>query len=140
VAKSKIAERYVRMWPRDLFHIQTNDSQETLKSKLKEPGIYILYRDSTPYYVGKADNLYRRLSEHSDVDSMYGNFWNMFSVFVVPEPEFRNQLEAILIAAMPTVNRMHPKHFERIHLPTALKKIYYGKYEASAAKTKGTKS
>ena len=132
---AKIAEKYVRMWPRDLFHIQRDGSQDILKSQLEHPGIYILYRDSTPYYVGKADNLYTRLSAHSDIDSMYGNFWNMFSAFVVHESSFRNQLEGILIAAMPTANRMHPKHFKRIHLPSTLKKIYFQKYEAPKGKS-----
>ena len=123
MAKPAIAQKYVRMWPRDLFHI--DGSGETLAQELNEAGIYILYRDSTPYYIGQADNLYKRLSDHSNIDSMYGNFWNMFSAFVVKNAEFRNQLEAILIAAMPTANRMHPKKFKRIHLPTHLQKTYF---------------
>jgi len=127
----KIAEKYVRMWPRRLLQIE--EAEDSLRSELSRPGIYILYRDSTPYYVGKADNLYRRLCDHSDIDTMYGNFWNMFCAFVVGESEFRDQLEAILIAAMPTANRAHPKHFKRIHLSKALKRIYYEKYEAPKA-------
>src|SRR5712692_10546673 len=60
---------------------------------------------------GKAINLYRRLGDHSNVDSRYGNFWDMFSAFMVASDDARNDLEGILIAAMPTANGSHPKPF-----------------------------
>jgi len=39
----------------------------------------------------------------------YYNFWNMFSAFAVPDKRGRDELEGILIAAMPTVNSAKPK-------------------------------
>jgi hypothetical protein len=119
----KIADEFLRMWPRDLFHIR--GQQEALEKTLGRPGVYILYRGSTPYYVGKAVNLYSRLHDHSNIDSRYGNFWDMFSAFMVASDDARNDLEGILIAAMPTANGSHPKPFKRIHLTGALKKAYY---------------
>jgi hypothetical protein len=116
MAKAKrISDEYVRMWPRDLFHIK--GQQGALKKELDRAGVYILYRGSTPYYVGKAVSLYDRLYDHSNIDSRYGNFWDMFSAFLVAGDD--------AIAAMPTANGSHPKPFKRIHLTKALKNAYF---------------
>ena len=72
---------------------------------LKKPGCHILYRDGVPYYIGQAKKLRGRLWQHACVpDSRYYNFWNHFSAFVVEDPDHRNEIEAILVAAMPTAN------------------------------------
>jgi hypothetical protein len=49
----------------------------------------------------------------------------MFSAFLVADHDVRNDLEAILIAAMPTANGSHPKPFKRIHLTKSLKDAYF---------------
>jgi hypothetical protein len=121
--KKNISDRYVRLWPRDLLHIE--DQQSALKDKLTWPGIYILYRGSVPYYVGKAHNVYRRLCDHSNIDTRYGNLWDMFSAFAVSDPDARNDVEAILIQAMPTANGSRPHPFKRIRLPKKMQDAFF---------------
>ena len=75
---------------------------------LTQPGVYVLYWDDVPYYVGQAKVLRGRLAAHARVPvSRYFNHWNYFSAFVVDEDEL-DRLEAILIAAMPTANGRKP--------------------------------
>jgi hypothetical protein len=120
----RISEEYLRMWPRDFFHIK--GQQAELRQSLNKPGVYILYRAGTPYYIGQARSLYTRLSKHADIDSRYGNFWDMFSAFIIQDSALRNQIEAILIAAMPTANARRPREFTRVRLSPRLKDAYYG--------------
>jgi hypothetical protein len=73
-------------------------------------GVYVLYRDEVPYYVGQAARLRRRIRKHaSQPGSRYYNFWNFFSAFVIEDSKTRTELEGILIAAMPTANGVKPK-------------------------------
>jgi hypothetical protein len=37
------------------------------------------------------------------------NFWNYFTAFQITELAHRDEVEAILISAMPTANSSHPK-------------------------------
>jgi hypothetical protein len=102
--------RIVRMWPRALFHMK--DGKEVLKAALKNPGVYVLYRDDKPYYIGKTGNpLIKRLSGHALKPNWRRyNFWNYFSAFEIAEETHRNEIEAILISAMPTAgNSSRPK-------------------------------
>lgn len=75
---------------------------------LSRPGVYVLYRDDVPYYVGQARMLRSRLAVHARVpQSRYFNHWNFFSAFFVDEKEL-DKIEAVLIAAMPTANASRP--------------------------------
>jgi predicted GIY-YIG superfamily endonuclease len=118
----QILGQYARMWPRDVFYRivpkATKNSKKKGSSKLlyrdiellTKPGVYILYRDDIPHYIGKATKLRLRLREHACAkDSRYYNFWNYFSAFVVENLHHRNQIESILIAAMPTANSAKPR-------------------------------
>ncbi|MGB7553452.1 MAG: GIY-YIG nuclease family protein [Candidatus Korobacteraceae bacterium] len=83
---------------------------------LARPGVYVLYRDDEPYYVGQAGTLRSRLAAHARVPgSRYFNHWNYFSAFVVNKEDL-NRIEAILIAAMPTANGRKPLKRERFPL------------------------
>src|SRR5690348_2275021 len=94
---------YARMWPREIFD-RGRSFVHTLDI-LEKPGVYVLYRDDIPYYVGQATKLRTRLWAHANVPgARYHNFWNFFSVFVADDARRRNEIEAILIAAMPTAN------------------------------------
>jgi len=100
------------MWPREIF--DAKNGRKLLAGKvefLRQRGGYILYRDDHPYYIGKSSNsLYSRLRGHAIRPSArYYNFWNLFSAFAVPDRKGRDELEGILIAAMPTVNSVKPK-------------------------------
>jgi predicted GIY-YIG superfamily endonuclease len=84
---------------------------------LGKPGVYVLYREDVPYYVGQTTKLRKRLYAHAVMpDTRYFNFWNFFSVFVAEEKKHRDEIEAILIAAMPTANSAKPK-LEKQNLP-----------------------
>lgn len=121
-AKNQILSQYARMWPREVFYRlapreTTNKRKGATKAKkqkktprllfrhielLAKPGVYVLYRDGVPYYVGQAKKLRSRLWQHACApDTRYYNFWNFFSAFVVENEGDRNDIESILIAAMP---------------------------------------
>ena len=114
---------YARMWPREVFNCKVGKRLVVKDLKLlAEPGVYILYRDDVPYYVGKATKLRSRLWTHANKPGgRYYNFWNFFSVFVVKDPTVRSQIEGILIAAMPTANGARPR-IPRANLPTSLRR------------------
>jgi hypothetical protein len=81
--------------------------------ELRKPGVYILYRDDVPFYVGKAEGeLFSRLWAHANgVSSTRSYFWNYFSAFIVKNRRNIAEVEAILISAMPSVitNAARPK-------------------------------
>jgi hypothetical protein len=112
-----IVSQYARMWPRDVFNhkVPGPNGRTVLLSKTQElgilelPGVYILYRDDAPYYIGKAKRLHKRLFDHARrPGSKYDLFWNYFSVFVVEDDTQRSEVEAMLIAAIPTANGAKP--------------------------------
>jgi len=103
-------KQFFRMWPRALFH--SRDGKAYLEKHLNGFGVYVLYRDDRPYYIGKTINktLIERLSQHAlKPNARYYNFWNYFSAFQIAEAIHRNEIETILISAMPTANSSHPK-------------------------------
>jgi hypothetical protein len=124
------------MWPRGVFHRLAEQKKGLPQGRksgpkqlykeielLKEPGVYVLYRDTVPYYVGQAQKLRLRLYEHACVaDSRYYNFWNFFSAFVVKDPDIRTEIEGILIASMPTANSARPK-IKRESLPPSVRRM-----------------
>src|ERR1700686_3232216 len=101
--------QFFRMWPRALFHMK--QGQSVLKANLNKPGVYILYRDDEPYYIGKTSKpLINRLSNHAlKPNARRYNFWNYFSAFHIKDSSHRDEVEAILISAMPTANSSQPK-------------------------------
>ena len=101
--------KYARMWPREVFyHSRAGDPKKLLAKELAfldHPGVYVLYRDDVPYYIGKATTLRSRLKRHADFPkTRYYNFWNFFSAFIIEDKKHLSEIEGILIAAMPTVN------------------------------------
>ena len=109
------------MWPRIAFDFE---GKETVKECLREPGVYVLYRDDEPYYVGKTGNkLYSRLHHHAtNTMTRYYHFWNYFSAFIVRNPKHRDEIEGVLIASMPTANSATPK-IKKILLPKNVTKL-----------------
>src|SRR5882672_9234700 len=60
--------------------------------------------------------LFNRLSTHAlKPNARRYNFWNYFSAFEIPSSSHRDEVEAILISAMPTANSSRPK-FKRMKL------------------------
>src|SRR5690348_1694011 len=102
--------RLYRMLPRALFHMP--QGRVALKQRLNKAGVYVLYRNDDPYYIGKTrTTLFKRLTQHAlRPNARRYNFWNYFSAFEIEDGDHRDEVEAILIAAMPTAaNGMRPK-------------------------------
>jgi hypothetical protein len=97
---------------------------------LARSGVYVLYRDDVPYYVGQAGMLRSRLAAHARVPgSRYFNHWTHFSAFDVDKRDL-NRIEAILIAAMPTANGLKP--LKREPFPPELTEMVNAIYRANA--------
>ena len=123
-AKTPIVTSYARTWPREVFErlVSGRMLAPTLEI-LKKPGIYILYQDGVPYYIGKATKMRSRLRQHAlNPRSRHYHRWNFFSFFVVEDPHQRDELEGILIAAMPTANGARPK-LPREQIPPEITKM-----------------
>jgi hypothetical protein len=127
----KLVGKFIRMWPRAIFTTPSESKGERGKrpsiartiQALDLPGVYILYRDDVPFYVGQTKGKLRsRLRSHANgVGSLRGYFWNYFSAFLVKDPSHIDEVEAILIAAMPSVitNGAKPKlPREKMGVPT----------------------
>ena len=114
--------QFFRMWPHALFHMA--DGKSILRENLKSAGVYVLYREDKPYYIGKTGKpLITRLSTHAlKPNSPRYNFWNYFSAFEIVDPTHRDEIEAILISAMPTANSSRPK-FKRKKLDRAAARL-----------------
>jgi hypothetical protein len=133
----QIVTRFARMWPRDVFYIRKDKRLlQSAKERLQEPGVHILYRDDHPYYIGKTEGpLFDRIYNHaSESGDRYYEFWNYFSVFVVPNKKHLGEVEGILIASMITANSATPK-IEIIHLPEEVARILRNKRLISAKQT-----
>mgnify|MGYP001576441823 FL=1 len=118
------------MWPRELYYLrERNRPLEGLRTALhKKCGVYVLYRDDHPYYVGKTKkSLWRRIRDHAlNRKDRYFNFWNYFSVYVVPDGRHIDEIEGVLITAIGvTANSANPK-IHRIPLPDDAVKILRG--------------
>ncbi len=122
---TRICGPLMSMWPRVVFDatgIDTNNGRKRMLARtidsLKQSGVYILWRNDIPYYIGQAKKLRSRLWQHAmNPNDRYYNFWNFFSAFVIPNQGCRDQVETILIRAMPTANSAKPK-MQRHRLPT----------------------
>lgn len=124
-SKSLIVKGYAKMWPRTIFDIkEKNKLLNELRELLHEPGVYVLYRDDQPYYVGQASGrLFNRIWAHANrPKDKYYNFWNYFSAFVVPEKKYLSEIEGLLIASMPTENSSVHR-INKIHIPTKIAKF-----------------
>jgi hypothetical protein len=124
--KRKPVASYARMWPRELFDCKHGKRLVVKELEiLSQPGVYVLYRDDVPYYVGQATRLRSRLWSHANQPAgRYYNFWNYFSAFAVASVTVRSQLEGVLIAAMPTANGAKPK-IKKAQLPLDVRKYLH---------------
>ena len=120
-----LVSKHLRMWPREIFDRIGSGKNKRLSKELRQPGVYILYRDDAPYYVGKADNMRARLGTHAtNPASKRYHFWNFFSAFVIKNKRLMSQLEGVLIAAMPTANGASPK-LPKQAMPLTVRKLLH---------------
>jgi hypothetical protein len=129
--RPKVVRAAAQMWPRLVFDF---DGKATVKECLREPGVYVLFREDEPYYVGKTKKkLFSRIRAHANnTKDRYYHFWNYFSAYVVHNPQHRDEVEGILIASMPTANSASPK-IKRIPLPPNVVKMMKGIRRKNAA-------
>jgi hypothetical protein len=128
--RNDIVTKYAKLWPREIFAIVAPKKGKGKKSItanaldfLNSQGVYILYRDDKPFYIGKAKNLRKRLYHHAKhAGGRYYYFWNFFSAFEVNNSAHMTHLEGILIAAMPTANSARPK-LPRENLPKQVRDL-----------------
>lgn len=84
MATSRIVTGYIKTRPRVLFDMFEDDKKRKLLINrlklLREPGVYVLYRDEQPYYVGKTTkSLFSRIHSHANKSTdTYYHFWNSF--------------------------------------------------------------
>jgi len=102
MVEARMIKDFISMWPREVWDV-TEEGKKSRYLKtfrpLREPGIYVLYRDEVPYYIGQARVLYKRLHDHANKSTdRYFNFWNFFSGFVVYYEKYLRDVERILIA------------------------------------------
>ena len=116
-----VISEYAQMWPRNVYDFK--EGKKTLPSLRKalhmKPGVYVLYRDEHPYYIGKATrSLFKRIRDHAlNINDRYYNFWNHFSAFVVPNVNHIDEVEGVLIASIViTANNSTPK-IDKIRMP-----------------------
>jgi hypothetical protein len=138
--RNGIVKGYASMWPREVFDAKGAGGR-VLATQIdfltKEKGVYVLYREELPHYIGKSEvSLFARLKGHAMNPRMrYYNFWTHFSAFAVPDKKGRDELEGILIAAMPTANGAKPKFGAKERLPkpvgSLMKKLRQARVEAA---------
>lgn len=123
-----IIEAYLKMWPREALNLRSGGRlPDEIWGPLRKPGVYVLYRDDQPYYIGRATCLEKRIHTHANnTGSRRYHFWNFFSAFVVPNPKHIPDVEGILIAAFPTDNSSTPR-FENLRLPEKYARHLHGR-------------
>ncbi len=114
-------ESYIRMWPREVYYLKDkNKPLESVREKLRQkPGIYILYHNGSPYYIGQAKNLWLRIRSHAvNQNSKHFHGWTHFSAFILADTHHMTELEGLLIAAsgLGTANSSR-RRMKRILLP-----------------------
>jgi len=131
--------KFLRTWPREVFHhgkdILTGSGQP-----LSRPGVYILYREDDPYYIGKADDcLFDRLHSHANkMTDRYYFHWTHFSAFAFNRSSARSrrrlrEIEGILISALPrSVNSASPR-WPKVRIPKELRALLKPKAMAARA-------
>lgn len=130
-----IVKSYLKMWPRESLDLRKgNRLVQDVWGLLMHPGVYVLYRDDQPYYVGRAKRLDNRIYAHSNSPKdKYYNFWNFFSAFVVPDESHIPEVEGILIAAFPTDNSATPR-FKKLVLPSRVGRLIHARRLIAVAK------
>jgi hypothetical protein len=131
------------MWPREVFdrfvpvprQKEGTLAGEDIRHSHKTGGVCSLSRwGSLLHRKG-----YKNAQPTLDPRGRYYNLWNFFSFFVVEDPGQRDEIEGILIAAMPTANGARPnlpKEQLGEEIKTMLREIR--QFQANPSSKKGT--
>lgn len=127
----RLISEYGKMWPRAIFYSKAA-SPSTGKIRviaqdlplLQQPGVYVLYVEEKPYYVGRTDLLWKRLYRWANrKNSPHYNFWTHFSAFAVRDEKLCKELEAALIATIPGMNNGAKPKLVKIPIPLQVRKL-----------------
>ena len=121
MGKEIIVSGYARMWPREVFgKFPPLKGAASKRKEVMAKGLRFL---EGPYYIGRATNLRSRLWSHAiQAEGRYFHFWNFFSAFAIPNRKHRDELEGVLIAAMPTANSANPR-VQREQMPREVRDL-----------------
>jgi hypothetical protein len=73
-------------------------------------GIYVLYKDGVPHYVGKASNLSWRIRAH--VNDRLKRKWDTFSLYVVHGDRYMKDVESLLLRIVKPKGALVSGHFK----------------------------
>ena len=122
-----IVTEYAELWPREVFDIREGKNRLLMEAQklLSGPGVYILYRDDVPYYIGKTENnLYNRIYKHANQPgAKYYRYWNYFSAYIVDTIKHIDDVEGLLITAIPAAANSSKPKINRILLPRSIKNL-----------------
>ena len=122
-----IVTEYAELWPREVFDIREGKNRLLIEAQelLNGPGVYVLYRDDVPYYIGKTENnLYNRIHKHANQPgAKYYRYWNYFSAYIVDTIKHIDDVEGLLITAIPTAANSSKPKINRILLPRSIKNL-----------------
>src|ERR1051326_3038542 len=120
--------KFLRMWPREVFQHRNGKRLMIAGSEvLQQSGVYILYREDEPYYVGKATCLFERLHAHANkMTDRYYPLWTYFSAFafdgdILNVVKRIDEIEGILIAAMPRVVNSSTPRWPKHKIPREIR-------------------
>lgn len=112
--------QFLRAWSRDVFQYSSLLAQDTV---LRGAGVYILYKGTDPYYVGKATSLFKRLHKHATkVTSKYYPHWTHFSAFAFRNKSLKSLrtialIEDVLITGMSEILNSSTPRWPKYTIP-----------------------
>ena len=91
-SRRKLVRAYAENLPGTLLGVFWKEFHELLQG---HSGIYVLYKNDLPHYVGKASSLPSRIRHHQK-DRLKGE-WDAFSLYVVRGDRYVKDVESLLL-------------------------------------------
>jgi hypothetical protein len=86
----------------------------------RKRGLYVLYKDESPFYIGLAASIRGRLADHLK-DHLRGK-WDRFSFFEIKKKKYLKDIESLLIrGANPPGNRVKPDFARHRNIKNSIK-------------------
>ena len=91
-ARGKLVRSFAEKLPGTVFDVFWKEFKGLIRD---QSGIYVLYKDGVPYYVGQASNLPWRIKHH--LEDRHEGKWDAFSFYVVRRTGYLKHLESLLL-------------------------------------------
>jgi hypothetical protein len=92
-----LTKQFALHWPRNQENLDELEDLAGHKS-----GIYVLYQGAMPAYIGRGA-ISARLCSHGKEGSRKEPFWYRFSCFVIGKTASEQELESLLLEALPFI-------------------------------------